>query len=29
VLAEFGKILKDKREDYLTFWANYGKVLKE
>lgn len=29
VLAEFGKILKNKREDYETFWKNYGKVVKE
>ncbi len=29
VLAELGKTLKNNREDYLTFWSNYGKVLKE
>jgi molecular chaperone HtpG len=29
VLAEFWKILKDSREDYVKFWLNYGKVLKE
>ncbi len=29
VLAEFKKTLKNKREDYETFWKNYWKVLKE
>lgn len=29
VLWELWKILKDKREDYKVFWANYWKVLKE
>jgi molecular chaperone HtpG len=28
-LTELSKILKDKREDYVKFWLNYGKILKE
>ena len=29
VISELGKTLKNSREDYLKFWENYGKILKE
>jgi molecular chaperone HtpG len=29
VISELKKSLKNNREDYLKFWENYGKILKE
>ncbi len=29
LISEFGKTLKNKREDYEAFWNNYGKIIKE
>jgi molecular chaperone HtpG len=29
VISELKKSLKNSREDYLKFWENYGKILKE
>ncbi len=29
VINELGKILKNSKEDYLKFWSNYGKLVKE
>jgi len=29
VISEFKKVLKNNKEDYLKFWSNYGKVVKE
>jgi molecular chaperone HtpG len=29
VISELATTLKNKREDYIKFWSNYGKVVKE
>jgi molecular chaperone HtpG len=29
VISELSKTLKNNREDYVKFWSNYGKVVKE
>jgi len=29
IITELGKTLKKSREDYVKFWENYGKLVKE
>jgi molecular chaperone HtpG len=29
IISEFKKTLKNSKEDYLKFWTNYGKLIKE